>query len=205
MFKKLGFSILSFALVFSLSACGGGSSDSGGEAPAPAPGGVTKVVAISDSLGTGFGIATPWPGRLATAINAEVINDSADGRQTGVGVGQITGLINRESPSHVVILLGTNDAIRGSVQGAINNLQQMVNIARDRDVIAIVATLPPITRSGTENSRADQISRGIRNLSGAEIADVRAAFGNDRSLIADGVHPNNTGQQLIADRIARLF
>jgi len=196
-----------FLTFIALSACGGGSSDSGGsEADTGSPTlERTKVVAIGDSIGTGFGIATPWPTRLANALGVEVVNNSQSGEQTAFGLGAISGLIESEEPSHVVIMLGTNDAIRGSVPGAINNLQQMVDIANNQNVIAIVATLPPITRSGTENARAAQISSGIRDLSGARIAGVRGALGNGAGLIADGVHPNDRGQQIITDTIANQF
>lgn len=190
-----------------IAACGGGSSDSGGDsapvAVTPDPVAVTKVLAISDSLGTGFGIATPWPPRLANALGVTVINNSESGEPTSYGVRVIQDLITSEQPTHVVILLGTNDAIRESVSGAISNLQEMVNIASSNNVTAIVATLPPITRSSTENSRAAQISDGIRSLSGAQIADIRTVLSN--SDIADGVHPNDGGQQKIADTIASLF
>ena len=50
------------AILF-LTACGGGSSDSGSGELAGA-GAITRVVALSDSFGTGFGLATPWPPRL---------------------------------------------------------------------------------------------------------------------------------------------
>lgn len=187
-----------------LFACGGGGSDSGGE-PAPAdPIAIKSVVAIGDSIGTGFGIATPWPELLGGAISRTVINNSISGEQTGFGVANIERLINDNDPSHVFILLGTNDAIRGSVPNALNNLQTMVDFARSRNVIPIVGTLPPITRSNSENRRADEISRGIRRLNNAVVAEVRGALGSG-ATIADGVHPNQSGQQIITDTFASVF
>jgi len=184
-----------------LTACGGGSSDSGsGAAEGEA---ITRVVAIGDSFGTGFGLATPWPSRLQSALGVTVVNNSVNGRETAEGLGLIQGLINSENPSHVVILLGTNDAIRGSVPDAINNLQEMVNIATTSNVIVIVGTLAPITQSASQNARAADISSGIQGLSGARIADIRASF--DADLIVDGVHPGDEGQQLITDIIQAEF
>jgi len=81
----------------------------------------------------------------------------------------------------------------------------MVDFARARNVIPIVGTLPPITRSGAENRRANELSSGIRRLNNAVIAEVRGALGNGASTIADGVHPNQTGQQIIADTFAGVF
>ena len=195
-------SLLFFLVAVMLTACGGGSSSSGGSDTNPT---VRSVVAISDSLGTGFGIATPWPNRLATGLGVNVNNNSVSGEQTSYGVGIIGNLIDQHQPTHVVILLGTNDAIRGSVSNAIANLQAMVDAARARNVIPIVGTLPPITRSSTENARAAEISTGIRGLSGAVVAEVRGALGNGSLYIVDGVHPNAAGQQVIADTFAGVF
>lgn len=189
-----------------LAACGGGSSNGGGSDPQPTPvTAATSVVAIGDSIGTGFGLATPWPVLLGQNIGAPVNNNSVSGEQTAYGLRIIGARLDAVQPTHVVIMLGTNDAIRGSVDAAIGNLQSMVDAAQQRGVIAIVGTLPPITRSATEDARAQQINAGIRGLSGATIVGVRAAFGDGRGLIADGVHPNQMGQQLIADTYAGAF
>lgn len=198
-----------FALISTcfLTACGGGSSDSGAAQqgdPAPVTQSVS-VVAIGDSIGTGFGIATPWPVLLGRSLGVPVNNNSISGEQTNYGVRIIGDRLDAVQPTHVVILLGTNDAIRGSVSNAIANLQTMVDAARQRNVIAIVGTLPPITRSTAEDARAQQINQGIRGLSGATIVGVRAALGDGSGFIADGVHPNQTGQQVISDAFASAF
>jgi acyl-CoA thioesterase-1 len=190
-----------------LTACGGGSSDSGvaeGGGPTPVTQSVS-VVAIGDSIGTGFGIATPWPVLLGQSLGAPVNNNSISGEQTNYGVRIIGDRLDAVQPTHVVILLGTNDAIRGSVSNAIANLQTMVDAARQRNVIAIVGTLPPITRSNAEDARAQQINQGIRTLNGATVVGVRAALGDGSGFIADGVHPNQSGQQVISDAFAGAF
>jgi len=198
-----------FFVAFLLVACGGGGTDSGGgPAPTPEPDsdGPKKIVAIGDSIGNGFGIATPWPVRLAGIVNREVVNNSVSNEQTSFGVANIQALITQNSPSHVFILLGTNNAIRGSVSGAIADLQTMVDIARRNNVIVVVGTLPPITRSASENRRVDAINRGIRQLDGARLAPVRGMFGDGRNnLDGDGVHPNDQGQQAIAEAFATQF
>ncbi|GHA17908.1 multifunctional acyl-CoA thioesterase I/protease I/lysophospholipase L1 [Arenicella chitinivorans] len=188
-----------------LIACGGGGSDSGGGQAPPPPAPKTTVVAIGDSIGNGFDIATPWPSILGGKIDREVINMSVTNERTGFGVTVIDQLIDQHNPSHVFILLGTNDALRNeSLSGAVNNLQTMVNIARSRDVIPIVGTIPPLTIGVQENRNTDVINRGIRQLSNAVIAPVRSAIGNG-STIVDGVHPNQEGQELIADAFASVY
>jgi len=197
-------SFILFVLLL-LSACGGGGSSNGGGEDVDTEPTIRSVQVIGDSIANGFGVADPWPPRLASILGVEVFNTANSGEQTPFGLSVIEGLLDQNNPSHLVIMLGTNDALRGSVSNAISNLQAMVDIADGRNVIVIVATLPPITSSSSADSRAAQISNGIRNLNGAVIAEVRGAFGNGAGLLVDGIHPNNTGQQLIADTVAEVF
>ncbi len=195
---KLVFLSLFAALV--LTACGGGGSDDGagidGSGGGPE---FTGIVAIGDSIGNGFGIATPWPTLIANSVAVPVSNTSVTGEETDFGVSVIEGLLQDNDPSHVLILLGTNDAIRGSVSAAISNLQAMVNVATANNVIAVVGTVPPIPANSVYNARAAQISDGIRGLNGARIAEVRGALGDGMGLFPDGIHPTTAGQQIIAD------
>ena len=101
-----------------------------------------------------------------------------------------------------MVLLGTNDARVGSVSGAVSNLQFMVNSANAAGAVAVVGTLPPYLTTAALNARSEQISQGIRGLSGARIADIRSSMGDGSTTIADGVHPNGAGQQIIADVFA---
>ena len=161
----------------------------------------TKIVVIGDSIGTGFGVATGFPVFLRGMTGVEVINNSARSRRTGTGIGLASSLIAQHSPSHLVVLLGTNDAIAGDVDGAISNLQTIANIAKDAGVTAVIGTLPIIPRSAEENARAGAISSGIRGLSNANIAaGIRSEVGSDN--FADDVHPNNDGQTIIAMNFA---
>ena len=193
-------------LSLGLFACGGGSTESEGATEPEQEQESMSILVVGDSISTGFGLATPWPNRVAEILNVPVDNSySEDGVETSYALGYIESALIQTNPSHVVILFGTNDAIRGSVTDAINNLQAMVNIANRRDVTVIIATLPVIPRSSFENERAAEISDAIRSFSDVRVADVRSALGNGDGLIADGVHPNNSGQQIIAVTIAAQY
>ena len=191
--KWLGLLILTLMTLVGCSSGGGSSTGSGGATNA------SKILVIGDSIGTGFGLAVPYPNRIAQATGAIVINDSVDGRVTAVGAGRVMGLLSTHRPTHLVVLLGTNDARVGSVSNAISNLQFMVNAANASGAIAVVGTLPPYLTTATLNQRSAEISHGIRSLSGARIADIRSALGDGSATIADGIHPNDTGQQIIAN------
>ena len=125
-------------------------------------------------------------------------NNSRSGRRTGEGLGLVDGLLASNSPSHLVVLLGTNDARdNNGVNTAISNMNAIVQKARAAGVIPVIATLPANFRSSAENSAAEQISQGYRGISGAVIADVRGALGTNTAYFCDSLHPNDAGQEVI--------
>ena len=200
--RKVLTALIISLVVFSLNGCSdSGDSNSGaGSGTAGAP--LTKLLVLGDSIGNGFGITTPFPSRIASARGVPLINDSVTGRYTGGGLAIVAGLLAKHLPSHMVVLLGTNDARKGT-GGSVSNLQAIINAGNAAGVKVVVGTLPPITRSSSMNSRAASISSGIQGLSGAAIANVRRALGGGSNTIADGLHPNSMGQQIIADEFLK--
>jgi len=172
-----------------LTACGGGSTDSSSSSSS---GDVTKILAVGDSIGVGFGGVNAWPDLVRNNTGFPVINYSMEGRHAAFSAQNIINAIDREQPSHLLILLGTNDSNNGSISGAIFAMSLIVEHANANNVVPIVATVPP------RNSRSFEISAGYRTLD-AIIADVEAAFGSGAGLFqSDEIHPNNAGQDVIA-------
>jgi acyl-CoA thioesterase-1 len=200
--------VFAIALLLAIASCGGGDSNSGGPSEQAGMPQVTpdqpvirSFVAIGDSIGNGAGyVSVPWPELVQGAFGVSLVNDSINGRQTGQGLNLIRDLLTRHDPSHVLILLGTNDATKGgSVSGAIANLQEMANIAESLGVIAVIGTTITTTRSAEFDRKTADIAAGIRGINNALIAESRVAFGNGNDLLADDVHPNAQGQRVIAD------
>jgi len=159
----------------------------------------TKILAVGDSIGTGYDVAsdssirTPWPTLVQSKTGIQVVNYSREGRHAAFSVSTVEDAILTEQPSHLIIMLGTNDSNNGSVSGATNAMQAIVEIALANSVIPIVGTIPP------RNSDSALISSNYRAL-GVAIADVEAAFGDGSGLFqSDDIHPNDAGQEVIAN------
>jgi acyl-CoA thioesterase-1 len=191
--KKSIYILFLTAIALTISSCGGGGTNSSVSSN------VKKILAIGDSMGAGFGGTNPWPRLVQEKSGVTVINNSIPGRQARGSVSLVQNEIATHQPSHLIILLGTNDANNGSVDSAVSSMKSIVEAAKSAGVIPIVATLPPVPAKPDVNTKASGISGSYGSL-GVTIANVRDAFRGKSGLFqSDGFHPNNAGQELIAD------
>ena len=79
-----------------------------------------KILVLGDSLSAEYGIArgSGWVALLEARLqerrqDIEVVNASISGETTSGGRSRLSALLKKEQPSHVVIELGGNDALRG--------------------------------------------------------------------------------------------
>lgn len=164
-------------------------------AHAETSGGITKIVALGDSIGAR---SPNWPSVVQSKSGTGVSNYSQDSLKTGDFVGRLDSILASEMPSHLMILLGTNNARAGQESEAISDLQAMASMAIEQNVVVIIGTVPPILTSSSHNSAAARISDGISGIGGIRVADVRNSMGDGSGLFEDGIHPNANGTDIIA-------
>lgn len=182
-----------------LTACGGGSSSSNSSNKR-----VTSLVTLGDSIGAGACGTAPWGLQLAAALGVPVVNDSVFSRTTAIGLGRVDALLAAHKPSHLVVLLGTNDARQGRGD-AVSNMTAIVQKARAAGVVPIIGTVPGYLLGGGIDAAAAGISAGYQGIAGAIVADVRGALGNNPALYCDGIHPNAAGQTAIVSAFRGRF
>jgi lysophospholipase L1-like esterase len=163
------------------------------------------VAALGDSVTAGSEISGPsFPQIVAEMSGKTVINEAFGGALSSDGLAQIGELLARVKPGYIFILYGINDIIHiGNDDWTIDNLKQMIQIAKQNKTNPIVGTIPPrYSGSGTFNPLHQELNRRIRILckaEGARVADVEREFGDDVTLMqADGFHPNENGNLIIA-------
>lgn len=199
--------LIAGVVVLFVSACGGGDSETssggGGGGGSASPTLERRIVVVGDSIGEGFAASVAYPDLLQGLTGIPVVNISKGGSNAELGVSRIPDLIEQYKPQYMVFLLGSNNATGsgGGVSGAVNSLEYAANATSAAGVVGIIGTIPPITRSSSENANASAISNGIRGISNARIADINAAL-NGADIGSDGKHPNNSGQQKIANLFA---
>lgn len=116
-------------------------------------GGPARILVVGDSLSAEYGLArgTGWVAllerRLKTeGLKAEVVNASISGETTSGGRARLAALLKTHQPTHVVIELGGNDALRGlPLSMTRQNLSEMAAASRaiGAQVLVLGMQLPP--------------------------------------------------------------
>jgi lysophospholipase L1-like esterase len=198
---------LAFGLMIavSMSACdsGSGSGDSKQDFGDNDP---NKVVALGDSITEGIcaGDGAPYPSRLAGLSGKNVINQGSCGERSSGGASRIGGILNKQKPGYIVILYGANDAIFGySTEQVVGNLRNMCNAAIANKTVPVLMTCTPMYDSHAfANGRVLSYNPDIRALAKElkiKLVDLEKEFGTERSFLqSDGLHPSDSGNQVIA-------
>jgi len=124
-----------------------------GLAPAAEANPVPTILVIGDSLSAEYGIArgTGWVALLTRqltqeSIAARVINASISGDTTSGGRARLAALLTLHKPTHVIVELGANDALRGlPLTMTQKNLTEMARAAKaaGAQVLLVGMRMPP--------------------------------------------------------------
>lgn len=112
-----------------------------------------SILVLGDSLSAEYGLprGTGWVALLEQKlhdekINAQVINASISGETTSGGLTRLPALLRQHHPTHVVIELGANDALRGlalsATQSNLTTLVRACKAARAK-VLLVGMQMPP--------------------------------------------------------------
>ena len=111
------------------------------------------ILVVGDSLSAEYGLkrGTGWVALLEQQLKTEkiaatVVNASISGDTTSGGRSRLPALLAQHKPTHVIIELGGNDALRGlSLQLTQDNLTQMTQAAQQSGarVLLVGMQVPP--------------------------------------------------------------
>jgi lysophospholipase L1-like esterase len=169
-----------------------------------------NISCFGDSITRGYGSNTGgYPPRLSELLNGNsrpsvVANFGRDSESTYQGAGRIDSALASFPANLILIQMGTNDIIIGvsSFTGGYN-LQTMINKAKAANVTPLIATLPAVDRSGGLSLVPNDWNPMIKNLASTneiKVVDIYAAtLPTWGANFPDGIHPNDTGYQIIAN------
>lgn len=171
---------------------------------------ITKVVAFGDSITRGYAGVQPYPAKLAGMVSSchTVVNSGVSGERTGTGINRINTVLSNQKPQFILIMEGANDAFWGVSPATVKfNLGLMVDRARAKGARPILSTITPNTRNpGVTASIPNAYNPQIKTLASQKsvtLVDNYAALApNWANLSLEGLHPNDAGSQLIAQRFS---
>jgi acyl-CoA thioesterase-1 len=170
-----------------------------------------KIVVLGDSLTAGLGLVETqsFPGLLQNRINSEgfafeVINAGVSGDTSAGGRRRLEWLL-KDDVQVLVLALGANDGLRGlSVSEMKENLTQIVETAREKNVLVVLAGMEAPPNYGPEYSASFRLA--FREIA----AKYRLPFvpfllenvaGQAALNQPDGIHPNAEGAAIVADTV----
>ena len=177
------------------------------------------ILVVGDSLSAGYGRrrGTGWVALLAKRLSdekmaAQVVNASVSGDTTSGGRARLPALLARHQPTHVVIELGGNDALRGlPVSSTEDNLSQMTDVSRKAGakVLLIGMQVPPNYGAEYSGQFAATFAR-VASKSKAPLVPFRlkgVADGPDaeRLFQADRIHPREEAQPVMLENVWPLL
>lgn len=165
----------------------------------------TTVVVFGDSLVEGIGAESggDFPSQLERLIGASVINAGIAGDTTTEALMRFDSDVIAHDPKVVIILLGGNDALQNvSPDTTFANIETM--IARSRAYGAGVILIG--VRGGLHNTEYKKRFKSLsRTYETAYIQDAHKGIFRDKDLMADAIHPNTAGYEIIATRIVPVL
>ncbi|RZI82730.1 MAG: arylesterase [Rubrivivax sp.] len=173
------------------------------------------ILVLGDSLSAEYGLprGAGWVALLdkrlaAEQLKAQVVNASVSGETTAGGMTRLPSLLAQHHPTHVVIELGANDALRGQALSATQgNLSNMARASKQAgaQVLLLGMQVPPNFGKRYTQDFADLFSKVAKAESTALVPfflkgvadrpDARDWFQ------ADGIHPAAKAHPIILDNV----
>ncbi len=175
------------------------------------------ILVLGDSLSDGFQLrrSEAYPALIANklrdaGLNLQVTNASATGGTTEGGLERLPAHLKRKIDIFV-LELGINDAFRGvPVEQIKNNLQQIIDRvkARNPNVRVVIAGMQ-LPNYGADDyvSAFGKMFGELATKNGAALVPyLLDGVAGDPSLnLPDGIHPNASGQKILAENVWRVL
>ena len=179
--------------------------------PAQSAASEKRLLLFGDSLIAGYGL--PVEDGLASSLKRSltankvqitIINGGVSGDTTAGGRARASWLLG-ENPTHAILALGANDALRGiDPEQTRSNLTAILNILRQAGVHTLLVGMRAPRNWGEDYANAfDKIYPDLANLTNTPLYPffLEGVALNPDLNQSDGIHPNASGVAFIVKRI----
>ncbi len=167
-----------------------------------------KILVLGDSLSAEYGLprGSGWVALLQKQLDQShpgtaIVNASISGETTSGGRSRLPALLRQHQPTHVVIELGGNDALRGlSLAMTRDNLNFMAKAAKEAGarVLLLGMQMPPNYGADLTRQFAALYPSVARATGSALVPFFLKGVGDDadplRWFQVDRIHPNEAAQ-----------
>ena len=172
------------------------------------------LLILGDSISAGYGIkeADNWVTLLqknyaAREIDIKIVNSSVSGDTTIGGLGRIKKDLSLFDPSHILIELGGNDALRGyPIDSIKKNLSTTIELIKKNGSLPILMQIRIPPNYGKRYVEAfEKIYQELsfeQDIPLVEFMLQNIAL-NKNLMQSDGIHPNQNAQSLIASEVQK--
>lgn len=172
---------------------------------------VPKIVVLGDSLSAGHQLPpeNAFPVRLQAALDAKgvkakVVGAAVSGDTTSSGLSRLDWSVPEDTDA-VILELGANDALRGlPVAKAESNLDKILARLKERKIsILFAGMMAPPNMGDTYGKKFNAIFPALAEKYGAVFYPffLDGVAAQPKLNLADGIHPNPEGIDVIVERI----
>ncbi|MBC7465934.1 MAG: arylesterase [Bdellovibrio sp.] len=168
-------------------------------------------VFLGDSLTEGYGVAqsAAFPQLIQEKVKKDkldwkIISSGSSGSTSASTLSRLKW-VSKEKPDYVFILMGSNDGLRGlKVEETEKNLEAAIEWAQQNKITIILDQLNVPPNYGPDYfKKFAAIYPRLAKKYKIELAPflLEGVFGKSNLNQADGIHPNEKGHRIIADRM----
>jgi len=175
----------------------------------------THILFLGDSLTEGYGIDEnkSFPKLVESnlkekKINVKITNGGVSGSTTASGLSRLKWHL-KTSIDILVLELGANDGLRGlNLKETKNNLIQIIKYAKDKKIkVLLIGLLMPPNYGKKYTSDFEKMYSSIQKTENIPLLPflLKKVAGHADLNLADGIHPNEKGHQLIAFEVTNFI
>lgn len=158
------------------------------------------IVAFGDSLVSGVGAeeGEDFISLLSVKLGKLIINMGVPGNTTADGIVRV-GEVLEQKPSVVILLLGGNDYLRRiPKEQTFQNLRQIIRTLQNDGILVVLLGV----RGGVlADGFASDFETVAEEMGTVYVENVLDGIFGKPELMADGIHPNEKGHALIAEKV----
>ena len=161
-----------------------------------------EIIAFGDSLVFGLGTTTGnnFVSLLSQRLSIDIRNAGFPGDTTASALARLPNSVLSRRPSLVIVLLGANDLFENvPVVQRVNNIRSILQQIRTNGAKVVLVGL-------TVDTTLDPFGGALPEIAGQTSSSfvpgvLDGWYGDPAFMAADGVHPNDAGHKIMADRV----